>query len=83
MDEFYGVYKIMRKIPYKHEGLDYVSDKEYDRRLSICEKCENYQERGIPLDTPGYIGDDMCKLCFCHMITKSAYSEAECPIHKW
>ena len=49
-----------------------VNDKIYNKRISICNKCEYYLKL-----------TKQCKHCFCFMPIKARNIEGSCPIKKW
>lgn len=70
----------MRNLP-DVEGVDLTSKEEYNKRLDICDGCENISKL-IP-SHPEFIGDYNCKICFCYMPFKAAVIDSSCPIGKW
>lgn len=51
-----------------------ASEKEYERRLSICKKCPNYTVS---------FGVGRCRLCGCILAVKAKIAAMVCPEKKW
>jgi len=49
-----------------------VNDKTYNKRISICKKCEYFIEL-----------TKQCKHCFCFLPIKARNVKGQCPIKKW
>jgi hypothetical protein len=52
------------------DGFKTADEGETNRRLAICESCENYKE-------------ERCVLCGCFMKAKAKVLVASCPSAKW
>lgn len=53
-------------------NAQFVEDETFNKRVSICEKCEHYTQL-IPL-TGGN-----CSLCGCFIRKKNKYKQSQCP----
>lgn len=54
------------------DGLKITSEKERNKRFSICEACEHFDE----LKTT-------CNKCGCYLVKKTSWRTSSCPIGKW
>jgi len=53
--------------------LERVSEEEKQRRLGVCQACENY--RTSPYRT--------CIKCWCFLPGKASFRSSVCPLRKW
>ena len=62
---------------YEYDGtegnIDFVSNVDYEIRLSICNKCPHKSEGN----------DIICDICGCILNEYAKQRNAECPTHKW
>lgn len=52
----------------------FVSEKEKNRRMTICKDCEHYTE---------LCGTARCNECGCFAMLKTELASAKCPCGKW
>lgn len=49
-----------------------VPKESFEKRLNICNECEDYDKEG-----------QRCKKCGCYMEYKAKLRSVSCPVHKW
>ena len=62
----------MLKYAMQNQEAFFVTDEVYDQRISICKKCDWYDEK-----------QHRCKECGCWLDQKAKISLDSCPIGKW
>lgn len=50
--------------------IDFVSETEFNERISICKKCLNFS-------------NNVCKVCHCYVDSKATVKFSKCPEGKW
>jgi Family of unknown function (DUF6171) len=54
------------------DGMKQATEEEYNKRISICHKCDKYEA-----------GPNRCGQCGCFLKVKAAWNSEKCPLDKW
>lgn len=54
------------------DGFKQVPEEEYNRRIDICQKCDQYDA-----------SSHRCGHCGCFLKLKASWNSEKCPLNKW
>jgi hypothetical protein len=57
---------------YREKVSIMVSEEDFEKRMSICKKCDRYDE-----------SQSRCMECGCFMLLKARLGTESCPLYKW